>query len=458
MGSNDDAQSEETLLSAGHTAHMRPTDSARTLKVPTTEADMQAEVEPSFQGSSQCRSQFLHSFCLILLVLVWWVSAIFVVLTIKVTVGTRDAVDDGTAFPFPFALTAMTNALTGLLSLICSLAMQSHGSEAPLPKMRWDETLILFTIGLIQGVEIGCNNKVLEFLAVSERTMLNSMNVLAMMCTALCWRLERLGILRAVAVICLTGGGILQGFGHDPKHGGSGGGLSGFMQPTHLKGVLILLSAMVIGAQRWALMQFVMQRSESTSALGQMSKLRFMSFIMPVTGGVCFVLACWLESDALDPERILRPELGLSMLKIAVGVLALCFAELKLVHLTSAVAVNVLSTIHQIPIVLAGVFFFHEHINTFGLSGFGLCLAGALFYVAARRSDVHVEAPPPPMDDDGLDEEDVELMLVGPELVGVANGRSGGSPSAEEQRVCPAQAEEDEEVAAIVTEHEQSTL
>jgi hypothetical protein len=42
--------------------------------------------------------------------------------------------------------------------------------------------------------------------------MLNSLNVLFMMVTALCWRLEDLGFLKVAAVVLLTFGGACQSF------------------------------------------------------------------------------------------------------------------------------------------------------------------------------------------------------------------------------------------------------
>ncbi|CAE7940724.1 unnamed protein product, partial [Symbiodinium sp. KB8] len=65
------------------------------------------------------------------------------------------------------------------------------------------------------------------------------------------------------------------------------------------------------------------------------------------------------------------------------------YAELKLVSLLSAVAFNVLSTLHQIPIVLAGVILQHNTVSISSWAGFACCLIGALVYAIARYSDVH---------------------------------------------------------------------
>merc|ERR1712050_37725 len=164
---------------------------------------------------------------------------------------------------------------------------------------------------------------------------------------------------------------------------------------THLIGSLLALTSMVLGCQRWALTQYVMQRSEPDSALGQMSKLRFMSWNMPVTAFVCFTLTLIYEPDAYKPETLLNPEVAINVAKIAAGGLCLVFAELKLVEMAGAVAVQVLATIHQIPIVLAGVVFFNERITSLAAVGFGMCLAGGLIYVKARQQDAAIAQAAP---------------------------------------------------------------
>jgi drug/metabolite transporter (DMT)-like permease len=383
---------------------------ARTLKAASeTPEEMLSESDANDRGPALRRAYVLY-LQIVLLVVFWWASAIGVTMAIKTTVHPADETAKA-LFPYSFALTALTNGSAGFAAWIGSNVIPGPA----LPKLRRDEVLKIMSIALIQGVEIGCNNKVLEYLSMSGRTMLNSMNVLFMLATALCWRLERLGALRCVAVTLLTFGGVCQGVGSESEDQGASPGVTF----THLKGTLLLVFAMVIGCQRWALVQYVMQYSEPTSALGQMSKLRLLSFIMPITGFVCFVLSLVAEADAVKAEHWMQPMLAFNVLRIAAGVITLVFCELKLVQLTSALAVQVLATIHQIPIVLAGVIFFHEHISQYGLLGFGLCLPGALFYVMARRSDSSLKEFQPMKDDceDSLQVD--EEMLVIPALYGM---------------------------------------
>ena len=44
----------------------------------------------------------------------------------------------------------------------------------------------------------------------------------------------------------------------------------------------------------------------------------------------------------------------------ACGITILTVAELRLVHISSAVALQVLGTLHQIPLIITGVMFFQD--------------------------------------------------------------------------------------------------
>lgn len=48
----------------------------------------------------------------------------------------------------------------------------------------------------------------------------------------------------------------------------------------------------------------------------------------------------------------------------ACGITILTVAELRLVHISSAVALQVLGTLHQIPLVITGILFFQDSVRT----------------------------------------------------------------------------------------------
>ncbi|CAE8673515.1 unnamed protein product, partial [Polarella glacialis] len=200
------------------------------------------------------------------------------------------------------------------------------------------------------------------------------------------WGLETLDPMRMLAATLQVAGGVLTGLEPPPTEGGRA--LQDAASGKFFHGVSLLIIAMVLSSQRWALIQHVVQKSPRGSALAGMSKLELTAWIMPVTSAVCLSMAFVFEAEALS-MAIFSPGLLGTALVVATGIGILTVAEIFLVQVTSAVAMQVLSTLHQIPIVLAGVLLFKDTIGLNAASGFGLSLAGGLCYVAAR----HTAAP-----------------------------------------------------------------
>lgn len=305
-----------------------------------------------------------------LLTALWWTAAVLVVLYMKRTL---------TLFHHPFVITWLCNWWCGLMALC--IAMVVHPKR--LPPFRRDEVLKLIAIGMINGVEIGCCNKALEFLSVSSSIMLGSVKVLFQMTTCLCWGLEHITWRRVLAGLIFIVGGLLQGYEKQTARDD---------EVTSVQGVVMQLCAVAIGSQRFACLQYVMQRADCDSALGQMSKFQLVGWVLPTAGVVCLCLAAVFEGQSLRYEQLLQPQLILSTLLLASGVITLVISELKIVQLTSAVALQVLMTLHSIPIVLAGVLFLKEEVSLISILGFVACLVAALLYGAARNLDDESQA------------------------------------------------------------------
>lgn len=296
----------------------------------------------------------------------WWCSAILVILQIKEVVSFL--------FPFPFALTAMVQPTTAVCAFL--LAKMVHAKRAAPPPLQSHEMMYVVFIGTVQGFEIGLTNKALEYLSVAGRTMISSMGVLFMMCTARLWGLEFLGLLRLCSSALMILGGLAQC--EDPHLPGD-----------NWFGILIQLTSMLLSAQRWAMAQVVLQ-SPRGSALRGTSKLQLLARTLPITGAISMLLALIFEPGATTAlQAAVAPNLLARVLMVAMGLTAMLYAELKLVSLLSAVAFNVLSTLHQIPIVLAGVVFQHNTVSQSFVAGFTCCIFGALVYALARYNDTH---------------------------------------------------------------------
>lgn len=295
----------------------------------------------------------------------WWCSAILVILQIK------EVVED--LFPYPFALTAMVQPTTALCAFLLTKIVYARRTAQP--PLQGHEMVYVVLIGTVQGFEIGLTNKALEYLSVAARTMISSTSVLFMMCTARLWGLERLGLLRLCSSTLMILGGVAQC--ESPQVPG-----------VEWLGILMQLTSMLLSAQRWAMAQVVLQ---SPRGLRGVSKLSLLARTLPITGAISMVLACIFEPNAmqalLNQNQTTTLQLLLRVVLVAVGLTSMLFAELNLVSLLSAVAFNVLSTLHQIPIVLAGVVFQHNTVSESSVLGFTCCIFGALVYAVARYNE-----------------------------------------------------------------------
>jgi len=316
---------------------------------------------------------------IVLLTLLWWSAAVYVTLLLKLSAGS-DGGEDAPILP-PFMLTWLVNWATGF---ICFLLGKLLFQSGPLPQAVGVDRLKLLALGIVGGCEIGFLNKSLQYITISERTMIQNLNVLLMMLSAQLCGLEHLTTLRIIAGLLLAGGGVLQGM--VSSHGGDARDAE--RTPGHLIGIVFMVLSLLLTASKWVMIQFVLQRSDSNSYLGQMSKLQFAARIQPITGFVCLCLACLFEKEALvRPQTLWSTELLLRVPALAIGITVICCSELKLVQVTSAVATGVLMNLHHIPMVLAGVIVFGEHVPMFSIYGFVLNLVGGIIYSIARYND-----------------------------------------------------------------------
>lgn len=322
-----------------------------------------------FAADSEARRRKLISIKIVLYTSLWWMAAILVIVTIKKTVCAEGI------YPHPFALTSFIQPMTALSAYMLSHVVYINRPQPP--KFEWREVGVLLTMGTLQGMEIGLTNKALEYMTVAARTMISSTNVLFMMCTARLWGLEHLGVLRLISAAFLIGGGLLQGIGTGDS----------FESHSTSVGIGMQVVSMILSAQRWALAQVVLQRSAPESALGQTNKLSLLARTLPITGLVCLPLSLVFEPMAYEAGKVMQQELWLNIGTVAAALTAMLYAELQLVKRLSAVAFNVLATVHQIPIVLAGVVLQHNQVARTAAYGFACCLIGALFYAVARQCD-----------------------------------------------------------------------
>lgn len=277
----------------------------------------------------------------------------------------------------------------------------------------------LIVMGVIQGLGLGAKNEALQMLSVATRTMIFALNVLVVMLIARIFGLETLERMKLVSAFFLAGGGMMQGLAtwqqlQETSEPGSQ------MQDEPL-GYALALLALVLDALRWVILQATFAKDPpqptmrtlpaspthrgdvdcaghpGTAALPceaggavmgapmqaqlpPLTKLQMVSWVMWMTTPVCLGLSLVFEPDGLTQvSRHPTAVTGLVTL-LTIGVMGINLAEFGIVQWTSAVTFNVLSQLHSIPLILAGVTLFGEEIAAAQVLGFGICLLGALLY------------------------------------------------------------------------------
>jgi drug/metabolite transporter (DMT)-like permease len=321
----------------------------------------------------------------------WWACAVLITLTLKSILGSPSG--HAALFPFPFALTALSNCSAGIMAYtldmvlrLCFFSQDSkneHEAEigvvpgALRQSLRSDEIWKLVGVGAMQGFEIGCFNKALAFISVSRRTMLVSINLLFVTSVAVPCGLEQLSWRKFIAILLLITGGLLQALSTWNHRNDSS------TSTFAIQGSMLALFAMLLGGFRWAVMQCFLKRGDADSHLRHISKLQMVWRVSPSFAATCALFALIFEPLAwskLDSEVLLTS--GSVGLLVAI----LMASEFMLVQLTSAVALNVAASLHNIPVALAGVIFFHDQIHMKAGIGFCAGLLGAMVYTLDRYS------------------------------------------------------------------------
>jgi len=127
--------------------------------------------------------------------------------------------------------------------------------------------------------------------------------------------------------------------------------------------------------------------------LPPLTKLQMVSWVMWMTTPVCLGLSLVFEPDGLTQvSRHPTAVTGLVTL-LTIGVMGINLAEFGIVQYTSAVTFNVLSQLHSIPLILAGVTLFGDEIDAAQVLGFGICLLGALLYSFTKLKEKKTVQP-----------------------------------------------------------------
>mmetsp|Transcript_78300 Transcript_78300/g.227103 ORF Transcript_78300/g.227103 Transcript_78300/m.227103 type:complete len:559 (-) Transcript_78300:48-1724(-) len=269
-------------------------------------------------------------------------------------------------------------------------------------------------IGLLQGLALGVKNEALLLLSVSTRTMIFATNVLAVLLIARLCGLEQLRRLKLLSAVLLAIGGVLQGLA-TLQH------MQSSTEADSSLGCALAVLALLLDALRWVLLQAVFTTQDMLSAepavvrdLGSedgrnspsqgvdtspptsgarpsqhspLTKFTMVSWVMWMATPLCLLLSIVFEPTGLSEAWERRSALVRIVALLTVGVIGINLTEFGVVQWTSAVTFNVLSQLHSIPMVLAGVVCFGEDVSVVQGLGFFVCLVGAVLYSWAKAKE-----------------------------------------------------------------------
>ncbi|CAK0794523.1 unnamed protein product [Prorocentrum cordatum] len=361
------------------------------------------------------------------LAVVWWSAAVVVALNMKAVfseVNGRAAL-----FPHPLLFTAILNLAVGFWCVLCTQASKINGfmlctqaftsdsvycalcggSFASLSSVSLEsrELLFLLLMGIFQGLELALSSSSYRYLSISENRMAMASTVVIQLFTAVLWQIERIWWLKWLAAALIAGGAAAQALdctegtatyrvvalacGPHNFHADPGAAAVTRTEGTW-KGWVMVVSSVLISANRWALTQHIFQRSQAESAFRRWGKLQMMPYMAAGTIFVCLMLAAVFEPGAFSEfvgMGVVENLVPLVLLvSISIAILTIC--ELLIVSMTAATVMVILAVVHNIPMILAGVIIDHDVVFRNQWLGFVLCSVGAVVYFVARNLDDQV--------------------------------------------------------------------
>jgi len=293
-------------------------------------------------------------------------------------------------FPYPVLLTALTNVVTCIviLGFIQVYDLLSHfqktkdaaagglfteggatGSQAVLPEeVSWANSAFL---GALQGVEISLANFVLHKLSVALRTEL-LMTLPLMMFTVACLAgLERPRRMLTLAITLITLGGVLS--------------TSGALKSSNIWVVAVVLLQGLIAVVRWVWTQKCLGSDRENAP----SPLRLAGRIVPFTSAIALAGAWFCEPSGFSVllHRSFTREILGRVIASGCGVAVLMIAELRVVQLTSALLFGIFVPLHNVFIILLGVFLRHSIVTKLNWFGIFVLSCGTGLYTYGRRTE-----------------------------------------------------------------------
>jgi len=360
------------------------------------------------------------------LLIIWWSCAVAVTVVIRSVIRSSPGSNFGNFhFPFPLTLTCLSNfgsaAIMGVVSSVLDMPrrfkaptdeslLESDDSPGGTPShlqlgTYWSDRFVLVLMGILQGFSMGAKNEALMHISISMRTMIFSTNVLVVMLAARLFRLETFTPKKLVSLLILTLGSALQGGSFLNRYAGD------VINASALFGIFLALTSLFLDALRWVFLQILFSRGahirESIlksplsprvirKAIGtpiksdrptSLSKVNMAAWVQWSSCPIFVLLAAHYEQGSWQQASNNPLALGVVATGLAVGCAGINLSEFAIVQHTSALSFNVMSDLHKIPMVIAGIACFGDEVKTAEVAGFGMCIIAAMLFSSAKHGD-----------------------------------------------------------------------
>ncbi|CAD7927157.1 unnamed protein product, partial [Amoebophrya sp. A25] len=258
---------------------------------------------------------------------------------------------------------------------------------AKTPQFRY----LAVAIGCVQGIEIGATNTSLYHLPIVVRTILQSLNPLVMYIVCRIMGLEdgAQTSVGASVLFCSVGGLFLCHRGELAADGASAKTAFSNLNNT---GVIFSFVAALCSCVRWALLQRLLHHADDHDGSQRMPRgeqqkqnpVEVLLFTAPVTGLMLSVGSILFEGSPAFFTFVFRCSLWIPMTAIGFSVMLVVLCELRLVQLTSALSLCIFGVIHNLVIIVSGVFIFGERLSELQVLGVAVGQFGCLLYSLAK--------------------------------------------------------------------------
>lgn len=299
-------------------------------------------------------------------VAVWMIVSPAIIIQIRNLIATPEY-----DFPYSWGFLGFSNFVTYAAAwVIIQILDRFNGGETSAVSIDWNKG---HALGVLQGLEVGLGAVVIRAVSVELRTEIHMMAPAIMYVGGLAVGLETTAPTLVFSVLCITAGGLMSISGH------MGGDNTMMLVP-------VAILAGLCATSRWVLTQYWLAPKGSPlrpSPLLLLCRMSPATGLTGLIGAAIFEPAMYSSVTSLpDPQAV-----WIRILFIGISVVLMISAELRVVQLTSALLLGMLTPIHNLTIIVYGILHGNSsQVTPLNWAGIALCTVATVLYSHARHT------------------------------------------------------------------------